>query len=313
LCAKWISRVRLYRLPESVERESRSPRGGVALSAIVVVHGIWNRQKGVSAQAAATALGELASGHLARGLANAGTALAASPEVVMAYYADLLVDGPEDEQGGVDGLDGLTEPELALVRDWLELAGVQVAEEPQNPVLWPVRQALGVLARRRGGSAQRCGRLVAALIREVSAYTGQQHRRRAVRDRVADTISRARPSVVVAHSLGSVVAYEALHAHPELDVDLLVTLGSPLAAPGAVFHALEPGPRDGRGAKPAGVTEWHNFADLGDLVALPPRLGDLFPVDSHANVHIGLLDFHSLGSYLAHPKVAAAITGHLAR
>jgi pimeloyl-ACP methyl ester carboxylesterase len=35
--------------------------------------------------------------------------------------------------------------------------------------------------------------------------------------------------VVVAHSLGSVVAYEGLCAHPEWRVRGLVTLGSPLA------------------------------------------------------------------------------------
>ncbi|MFD7656412.1 serine peptidase [Actinosynnema sp. NPDC059797] len=235
----------------------------------------------------------------------------------MAYYADLLFDDPrderQDEEGEGDGLDDLTDEELVLARQWLALAGVEAPDEPQNPFLWPVRQALGVLARRRGGSVQRCGRVVAALIREVSAYTGQRHRREAARDRVAEVIRRARPSVVVAHSLGSVVAYETLHAHPELEVDLLVTLGSPLGAPGAVFHALDPAPRGERGAKPAGVARWEDYADLGDLVALPPELGGRFPVDHHANVHIGLLDFHTLGAYLRHPEVARVLTRHVDR
>ena len=35
----------------------------------------------------------------------------------------------------------------------------------------------------------------------------------------------------MAHFLGTVVAYEALHAHPDLHVYLLLTLGSPLALP----------------------------------------------------------------------------------
>ena len=38
----------------------------------------------------------------------------------------------------------------------------------------------------------------------------------------------------MAHFLGTVVAYEALHAHPDLHVYLLVTPGSPLALPGAI-------------------------------------------------------------------------------
>jgi hypothetical protein len=35
----------------------------------------------------------------------------------------------------------------------------------------------------------------------------------------------------MAHFLGTVVASEALHAHPDLHVYLLVILGSPLALP----------------------------------------------------------------------------------
>ena len=38
----------------------------------------------------------------------------------------------------------------------------------------------------------------------------------------------------MAHFLGTVVAYEALHVHLDLHVYLLVTLGSPLALPGAI-------------------------------------------------------------------------------
>jgi hypothetical protein len=33
--------------------------------------------------------------------------------------------------------------------------------------------------------------------------------------------------IVIAHSLRTAAAYEALHAHPELQVDLLVTVGPP--------------------------------------------------------------------------------------
>lgn len=50
------------------------------------------------------------------------------------------------------------------------------------------------------------------------------------------------PRIVMAHSLGSAVAYEALHAHPELRPELFLTLGSPLALPRAVFHRLCPTP-----------------------------------------------------------------------
>lgn len=227
----------------------------------------------------------------------------------MAYYADLVTDTSTEAQGDAE-LDNLTPAEIELAREWLAMAGVRPPDQAQNPLLWPLRQALGVLANRRGGSAQRLGRVMAALLRELSAYLGQQHRRLAVQVRVAEAIRAAAPSVVVAHSLGSVVAYETLHANPDLKVAQFVTLGSPLAAPGAVFESLEPPPIAGQGTKPAGVTRWENYADLGDLVALPPRLGNRFPIDKQLDINIGLVDFHSLGSYLSHRKVAMAIGEH---
>jgi pimeloyl-ACP methyl ester carboxylesterase len=114
--------------------------------------------------------------------------------------------------------------------------------------------------------------------------------------------------VVLAHSLGSVIAYEALHAHPELTVDCFVTLGSPLGLPGGIFDHLVPAPIANRGARPAGVRYWVNLADTGDLVAIPRRLGDRFPVDQHADTPIGRIDFHTFGAYLSSPLTAAAIS-----
>ncbi|MER5636717.1 hypothetical protein ABT095_07175 [Kitasatospora sp. NPDC002227] len=288
---------------------------------VVLVHGIWNRQQGMTAQEAAAGLARQARPQLERGLAAAGLGHLAVPEVVMAYYAHLLTDGPQERQDGEeDGLDRLSERELAEVWEWLTLAGVPGPEEAQAVLLAPVRQALGWLVRARagGGAASRArqelmarlSRLVVATVRETAAYTSLPERRRAVRELLADTIRTHRPRVVVAHSLGSVVAYETLHAFPELEVELLVTLGSPLGLP-ALFRQLEPGPLDGRGARPAGVGRWVNIADAGDLVALPPELGGLFPVDSHGRTDIGFWDPHTLGGYLANGLTGAAIAPYV--
>lgn len=51
----------------------------------------------------------------------------------------------------------------------------------------------------------------------------------------------------------SVVAHEALHAHPELQPDLFLTLGSTLALPRAVFDRLIPA-RQGTGPARRGRT-----------------------------------------------------------
>ena len=74
------------------------------------------------------------------------------------------------------------------------------------------------------------------------------------RQTVADAIDRHRPEVVVAHSLGSVVTYETLWAHPGPDVELLVTLGahSPCRASCSPDWSLAPTRAGSRPASDAG-------------------------------------------------------------
>ena len=81
--------------------------------------------------------------------------------------------------------------------------------------------------------------------------------------------------VVVAHSLGSVVAYIALCNHPGWPVHTFVTLGSPLAAP-MTAGLLGPLVRDGVGDWPGSVQRWVNVRAVGDAasaVALADRFG----------------------------------------
>ncbi|WP_407917715.1 hypothetical protein [Kitasatospora sp. NE20-6] len=284
------------------------------------MHGIWNRQRGMTADLAATALADAALPKLARGLQAAQLPHTPLPALAMAYYADLLTDGAELQSAGEDGLEGLSDSELAQAWQWLLAAGAPGLQESQAGWLSPVRQGLGWLVRQHGGDLRtsrareeamvRLERLVCALIREVDAYTSRPQVRKAVRERVREAIRAHRPQVVVAHSLGSVVAWETLCASPELDVELLVTLGSPLGLP-ALTQRLEPPLRHGKGLRPAGVRRWVNIADGGDLVALPPELGGIFPVDTHMTTGIGPFDLHTLGGYLSNGMAAAAMAPYL--
>ena len=86
--------------------------------------------------------------------------------------------------------------------------------------------------------------------------------------------------MIVAHSLGSVVAYEVLCAAPGPAVLSLVTLGSPLGLANLIFDRLqpEPGPpgEGMRGHWPGPVLSWTNIADAGDVVAAMEDLRPLF-------------------------------------
>lgn len=89
-----------------------------------------------------------------------------------------------------------------------------------------------------------------------------------------DAVVDGSTAVVVAHSLGTLVAYEALARRDDVAVDL-VTLGSPLGIP-LVFGALQPPPVEGRGVWPVGVRRWANVAAVGDRAASVARLAPLF-------------------------------------
>lgn len=288
------------------------------MGSIVLVHGIFNHVRGVASEAAALHRAAKLRPALAKGLSRIGVE---APEVTMAYYADLLrPDLPEQSQNGEaePGFEHLTLSERALAAEWLDAAGAQGVEDPQNIGLAPLRQMLGELIDGRGGrfshavrekTVRRLERVIVALLRELTAYTTWTGRRQAVRERVVGVLRREMPSVVVAHSLGSLVTYETLHAYSDLNVELLITVGSPLRLP-EVLRRLEPAPRGGRGARPTGVQRWVNLADVGDLVAVPPKLAEVFPVDQEETMDTGL-GFHGFKGYLANPLTAAALTPYI--
>ncbi|GGR60603.1 hypothetical protein [Streptomyces griseomycini] len=91
----------------------------------------------------------------------------------------------------------------------------------------------------------------------------------AIRSRVLDGLDPARPLVVVSHSLGTVVAYEALHEYEGM-VPLWVTLGSPLALGAVVLDRLVPRP----GRCPENVASWRNFWDRDDIIVGRPHLAE---------------------------------------
>jgi hypothetical protein len=145
---------------------------------------------------------------------------------------------------------------------------------------------------------------------EVAAYFASTRAAARVRARevVADVVRRHRPKVVIAHSLGSVVAYEALSAHPELRVELFVTLGSPLGMRGVVFDRLQPLPVADRGSRPPGVRRWVNIADKDDIAAIPSALrGRFHGVELDQKVNIDWADFHTVRNYLG----CGALNAHL--
>jgi alpha-beta hydrolase superfamily lysophospholipase len=115
--------------------------------------------------------------------------------------------------------------------------------------------------------------------------------------------------VIVAHSLGSIVAYEALCMNDDWHVDTLITLGSPLGIRNLVFDALTPKPKDGRAIWPR-VRRWVNIVDQGDIVALEKHLAPYFGNVEDKVVYNGWHS-HDVTRYLCTRETGEAISAVL--
>lgn len=157
-------------------------------------------------------------------------------------------------------------------------------------------------------------RLLIGNLKQVHRYFTEGQLRSAIRNAVADSISDD-TSVVIAHSLGSVVAYEVLYAARESAVYSFVTLGSPLGLPNLVFDRLQPEPRPRgdrvRGHWPGSVRTWTNIADSGDVVAAVEDLRPLFG-DTIRQIRVNNSSHaHDMRPYLTERMTGAAIVAGL--
>ncbi|WUV94192.1 antibiotic ABC transporter ATP-binding protein [Streptomyces canus] len=168
-----------------------------------------------------------------------------------------------------------------------------------------VRAALDALS---GSSffAKVSDRLLIFALKQVRRYMMEPELRQLAQARIAEEITE-KTRVLVAHSLGSVVAYEALCAHPEWPVTDFVSLGSPLGIRSVVFDRLKPKPKDDIGSWPGGVERWTNIADRGDIVALADRLAPRFG-DRVQDVSVSNgVRMHDLLRYLTAPRTGRAV------
>jgi hypothetical protein len=85
--------------------------------------------------------------------------------------------------------------------------------------------------------------------------------------RVREALEDGGPPILVGHSLGSIVVYEALCMLPDHGIATLVTIGSPLGLR-SIREALRPRAREVIPALPPGLSTWVNIYDKNDPVAL---------------------------------------------
>ncbi|GIH93636.1 hypothetical protein ACFFMN_21095 [Planobispora siamensis] len=263
------------------------------MNAIVGVHGIgkyrYYREAGNSVSGAAIAMRAKWDRYLHKGLTGGAPHGGERYITEIAYYAHLLGENKDEEPREVRAMDaGAQEVLVAWARQRDSLG---------EGLTGALNRMAGWLLTRMSDNAAAFAKLFCP---EVAAYLAAGSRaREGVRAIVAEVIRRNRPRVVIAHSLGSVVAYETLWANPDLKVDLLITLGSPLGMRNVVFERLMPAPVNGWGERPRQVRRWVNIADKDDIAAIPPELRTRFTgVDEEVLVNLDWIDFHTVEKYL---------------
>ncbi|HEY3177738.1 MAG TPA: alpha/beta hydrolase [Casimicrobiaceae bacterium] len=198
---------------------------------------------------------------------------------------------------------GITDAQLAAV------AGQEVVD--RGPLNWAWVQ--GVLQAVDRYVPNGSGTSIALFTRDVYLYLKNPTIRQTIDDGVCAAMTPGVETVVVSHSLGTVVAYNLLRqqAHQRgWKIPLFVTVGSPLAVTEIrkTLRSLAPC------RCPEGVSEWFNALDERDVVALYPLDDASFPIDptipaieNKRDVRNKTENRHGIAGYLDDAEVAKRI------
>ncbi len=273
------------------------------MARVVCIHGIAQELK-----SSESLLAEWAPS-LRGGVSNAGGRLDPD-DVDMAFYGILFrppgskgdAEIPNYKPGDVD--DPL---EIALVEEMYDALGESASGSGATKA-GAAQRTVGHMLQAIGNTpffGNAAQRVVIWFLKQIRHYVTEPDIRQKAQQSLIDII-RTETRVVVAHSLGSVVAYETLCTHPEFPVRTLITLGSPLGTPSLLPHLMPP-VRPGSSNWPPGLERWVNIADTADIVALRKELRPLYgDLVLDQIVHNGATMHHVL-PYLTAPQTGRAI------
>jgi hypothetical protein len=239
--------------------------------------------------------------------------------IEMPFYGDALNDLTETVRGtssvivarGEGRQEIFTPLEEDIIRSMAKKEGVTDAEVrdelgqevvARGPANWEWVQGLARVLEHKLPWFARFG---LGFVRQVDAYLTRPHIRQAVDQIVGPSLLRGR-TVVITHSLGSIIAYRLLRqAGNNADVPLFVTLGCPLGIDAVKQHLRPPSLQ-----VPLGVAKWLNGTDDRDYVALYARLDrDSFAegIENLSDIHNPRADAHAIVHYLADEVIAKRI------
>jgi hypothetical protein len=256
---------------------------------------------------------------LKRGAAAAGKTIPADVEFAFPYYGDTLdrftreatipLTSDVTSRGSQKDDEFLAfQAELAeAIRMGSGVTDDQVDREygsnphPRGPLNWEWVQAiLRAVDKYGGGMGQRT---LETFTRDVFLYSTLPVVRDAI-DQIVTAQLTTDPTVVVAHSLGTVVSYSVLRRDTRsLHIPAFVTVGSPLGLR-AVRDQFRP-------LKYPQVDGWYNAFDTRDVVALYPLDTTNFPVvpavENNGTIKNRTANRHGIDGYLDDASIAKKI------
>lgn len=248
------------------------------------------------------------------GLAAASLSGIGDHEIVFPYYGDTLVTMIEEMKASSDAgavSKGAPLYDASIDRTILELQqeilASDVAATQDVATAKGLQNTALALALARAADKTPFGKdLLSQWTEDVAVYL----KHFAVAHRINSMFATAigtEPCVVVAHSLGSIIAYRVLRdLGKSANVRRLITLGSPLGLE-TIRRQLAPPAR----TFPSGVESWFNAFDPKDIVALHPLDTTTWdvrpPIVNHGAIRNHMDNHHGISGYLDDAHVAAAI------
>lgn len=154
--------------------------------------------------------------------------------------------------------------------------------------------------------------------KDLYRYYKEDGNKEAIRNRFIEFLHfhKDKKIILVAHSMGTIVAYESLiklhQKDPSVNIEYFITIGSPLGLPHVKYRVDE---EFDKTTTPENVSKWLNFADKRDRVALDTHLRDDYDANSKDVRVVDNLIFndwegnaHKSYGYLRTPEFSEAIS-----
>ena len=199
----------------------------------------------------------------------------------LVYWADWLGRPPyrEGEDPEPYKADAGSGPFPAYSFRWIDPAVRTALGLIENRVDWVAHTPPAEWIRERVGLDEIGLAFLRKRLVDLGTYYSDTGKRDLLRQRLAERLisHEGKKIMLIAHSMGSIVAYDVLRIlgreRPNLAVEHFITLGSPLGLGYVLSHIRR---ENAEVRTPSMVRRWTNLADRRDPVAIDVHLGDEF-------------------------------------